>query len=193
MQDWTHSQFEMNRFYIAIIHKNCRALLRLQAETFRCQTCALICFSAKRRCRVPVAAGPSGPRPVAAARPGGRAQEAAGVRGFRQRKEGAGEGPEEFRRAQSESRRDLSAFRFRWSVSICDYVSHLPTNAVVRHMSQRRRRLRGGEGENWKFLHNPGPLRGEFKCLARVPLWASGDLDLLTPSCVFFFFQSDSN
>lgn len=57
--------------------------------------------SVKRRCRVPVEAGPSGPRPIAAAGNGGRAQEAAGVRGLWERKEGAGERPEQFCSAQS--------------------------------------------------------------------------------------------
>lgn len=50
-----------------------------------------------------MAAGPGGPGPVPAARPRGRAQEAAGVRGLRERQEGAGEGPEQFCSAQSES------------------------------------------------------------------------------------------
>lgn len=75
-------------------------------------------------------------------------------------------------------------------ISVSNYVLHLLTHTVVRHMPERRRRLRGGKGENRKFLHNQGPLRGEFKRSVQTALWASGVLDLRTPcantSCVLF-------
>lgn len=137
--------------------------------------CSYLSFPAKRRRRVPVAAGPSGPRPVAAARPGGRAQEAAGVRGFRQRKEGAGEGPEELRRAQSESRRDLSAFWIPadpfFFFSTYDDVSHLlrQTQWYAICLSD----VGDYEGVKVKIGNSyiiRDHLEVSLKCLARVPL-----------------------
>lgn len=113
----------------AIIHEKVSSLIEIAGRNVQMPNSRSICVSAKRRRRVPVAAGPSGPRPVAAARPGGRAQEAAGVRGVRQREEGAGEGPEQFRSAQSESRQD--AFRSHWiRLDLYNYVSQTQWYAI---------------------------------------------------------------
>lgn len=79
-----------------------------------------------------------------------------------------------------------------WSFRFSNYMLHLLTHTVVRNMSQRRWRLRGGEGENRKFLHNPGPFRGEFKCSVQIP--PRPPTPCANTSCVFFFFpprQSD--